>query len=163
MVAKDEVMKFYCDKDKTTVFGDLKVGNNLKTLSSNVLGSLTVNGNIIDSNLQDQIANMQLTPGPTGAAGEPSPQGLVGATGPVGAQGATGPPGAQGAPGAAGGSGPPGTQGDVGATGAQGNVGARGTQGARGAQGPQGDVGVQGAAAPSTVPIFFRHAHRTNY
>jgi hypothetical protein len=68
-----------------------------------------VNGNIINSNLQDQIANIQLTPGPTGAAGEPGPQGLVGATGPVGAQGATGPPGVQG---------------DVGATGAQGSVSA---------------------------------------
>ena len=38
MVAKAGVMKFYCDKDNTTVFGDLKVGNNLNTLSSTVLG-----------------------------------------------------------------------------------------------------------------------------
>ena len=38
MVAKDGVMKFYCDKDNTTVFGDLKVGNSLNTLSSTVFG-----------------------------------------------------------------------------------------------------------------------------
>ena len=117
-----------------------------------------MSGNIINSNLQDQIANIQLAPGPTGAAGEPGPQGLVGATGPMGAQCATGPPGAQGAPGAAGGTCPPGAQGDVGATGSQGSVGAQGTQGATGAQGPQGDVGAQGAGAPSTDPIFQAHS-----
>ena len=46
MVAKDGVMKFYCDKDNATFVGDLKVGNNLNTLSSTVLENLTVNGNI---------------------------------------------------------------------------------------------------------------------
>ena len=61
-------------------------------LSSTVLENLTVTGSIINTYLQDQIANTQLTPGP---------QGLVGATGPIGAQSATGPPGAQGPPGAA--------------------------------------------------------------
>jgi hypothetical protein len=37
MVAKDGVMKFYCDKDTATFVGDLKVGNSLNTLSSTVL------------------------------------------------------------------------------------------------------------------------------
>ena len=34
MVAKDGVMKFYCDRDSATFIGDLKVGNNLNTLSA---------------------------------------------------------------------------------------------------------------------------------
>ena len=82
MVAKDGEMKFYCDKDNATFFGDLKVGNSLNTLSSTVVENPTLNGNIINSNLQDQIANIQLTPGPPGAqgapgaAGEPGPPGV---------------------------------------------------------------------------------------
>ena len=82
-------MKFYCDTDSERFKGDLNVGNSLNTLSSTALGNLTANGKIINSNLQDQIANIQLTPGPPGAqdppgaAGEPGAQGLVGATGPV--------------------------------------------------------------------------------
>ena len=47
MVAKDGVMKFYCDKDNATFIGDLKVGNNLNTLSARVLNNVTVDGNII--------------------------------------------------------------------------------------------------------------------
>jgi hypothetical protein len=99
MVAKDGVMKFYCDKDNATFVGDLKVGNNLNTLSARVLGNLTVDGDIISSNLQDQITNIQLTPGPqseTGPAGPAGPQGAkgdTGDTGPTGPQGPAGPAG----------------------------------------------------------------------
>ena len=44
MVAKDGVIKFYCDKDNATFIGDLKVGNDLNTLSARVLNNLTVDG-----------------------------------------------------------------------------------------------------------------------
>ena len=75
MVAKDGVMKFYCDKDNATFIGDLKVGNNLNTLSARVLGNLTVDGNISNSNLQIPIANIQLSPGPQGETGPAGPAG----------------------------------------------------------------------------------------
>ena len=52
MVAKDGVRTFYCDKDNATFIGDLTVGNNLNTLSARVLGNLTVDGNIVNSNIQ---------------------------------------------------------------------------------------------------------------
>ena len=91
MVAKDGVMKFYCDKDNATFVGDLKVGNNLNTLSARVLGNLTVDGNIINSNLQDQLANIQLTPGPQGETGPAGPAGPQGAKGDTGDTGPAGP------------------------------------------------------------------------
>ena len=121
MVAKDGVMKFYCDKDSTTVFGDLKVGNDLNTLTARVLGNLTVDGNIINSNLQDQIADIQLTPGPPGAQGAQGNIGPTGAQGNVGAQGAAG---------------------------AQGNVGA---QGATGAAAPSTDPTFTGTLTAPTI------------
>ena len=58
MVAKDGVMEFYCDKTTAVFNGDLKV-----------------QGNIQNINLQNQIDNIQLTPGATG------PQGATGLTG----------------------------------------------------------------------------------
>ena len=69
MVAKDGAMKFYCNKDIATFLCDLKVGNQLNTLSAKVLGDLTVDGNRINTNFQSQIANIQLTPGPQGRDG----------------------------------------------------------------------------------------------
>ena len=106
MVAKDGVMKFYCDKDNATFVGDLKVGNNLNTLSARVLGNLTVDGNIINSNLQDQLANIQLTPGPQGEIGPAGPAGPQGAKGDTGDTGPAGPAGPEGPAGPAGPSAP---------------------------------------------------------
>jgi len=110
MIAKDGVMKFYCNKDLAVFAGDLKVGEKITSVSSRVLEDLTVDGNIINTNLQNQISNIQLTPGPTGAQGA---QGDVGGGGPTGT---TGPQGAQGA------AGPTGAQGPAGATGPQGSA-----------------------------------------
>ena len=90
MVAKDGVMKFYCNKDLAVFAGDLKVGEKITSVSSRVLEDLTVDGDIINTNLQNQISNIQLTPGPTG------PQGAQGETGPVGSQGNAGAQGTQG-------------------------------------------------------------------
>jgi hypothetical protein len=78
MIAEDGVMKFYCDKDLAVFTGDLKVGNKITSVSSRVLGDLTVDGDIINTNLQDQISNIQLTPGPTGPQGEQGVQGPAG-------------------------------------------------------------------------------------
>ena len=75
MVAKDGAMKFYCNKDIATFFGDLKVGNELNALSARVLRNLTVDGNLINTNLQSQIANIQFTPGPQGETGPTGPAG----------------------------------------------------------------------------------------
>jgi hypothetical protein len=117
--------------------------------------------------LEQELANIELTPGPQGETGAQGPQGDTGATGAAGAVGAEGPQGPQGdtgatgAAGAVGAEGPQGPQGDIGATGAAGAVGAEGPQGpqgdtgatgaagavgAEGPQGPQGDTGATGAA-----------------
>ena len=69
MVAKDGAMKFYCNKDLAVFAGDLKVGGKITSVSSRVLEDLTGDGNIINTNLQNQISNIQLTPGPTGPQG----------------------------------------------------------------------------------------------
>lgn len=108
--------------------------------------------------LQEQIDNLQLTPGATGLAGPQGDTGSTGATGPAGAQGDTGSTGATGPTGPQGATGP---QGDTGATGAQGSVGPQGetgatgltgATGATGATGPQGATGLagpQGATGPA--------------
>ena len=139
MVAKDGAMKFYCNKDIATFLGDLKVGNELNTLSARVLGDLTVDGNLINTNLQSQIANIQLTPGPTGPAG---PQGAKGDTGDAGPAGPAGPVGPAG---------PAGVKGD---TGDAGPVGPQGVKGDTGDTGPAGPAGPEGPAAPTTNPAF---------
>jgi len=78
------------------------------------------------TNLQNQINNIQLKPGPTG------PQGPKGDTGATGAVGPTGPAGATGAIGPAGPQGPAGPAG----------TSVQGIQGPPGPQGPQGPAGV---------------------
>ncbi len=107
--------------------------------------------------LEQELANIELTPGPKGDTGPQGPTGAVGATGPqgpqgdTGATGATGPQGPQGDTGAVGATGPQGPQGDtgaVGATGPQGPKGDTGATGATGPQGPKGDTGAVGATGP---------------
>lgn len=82
--------------------------------------------------LEQELANIELTPGP---------QGETGTTGPVGPQG---PAGSDGATGATGLQGPQGDQGISGNDGANGAQGEQGIQGEQGPQGPQGDQGIQG-------------------
>ena len=65
-------------------------------MSARVLGKLTVDGNIINSNLQDQLAIIQLTRGPQGETGPAGPQGATGDTGDTGPAGPAGPAGPTG-------------------------------------------------------------------
>ncbi len=94
--------------------------------------------------LQRQITNIQLIPGPAGQRGETGPAGsqgetgLTGNTGAIGFTGATGLTGLTGADGALGGIGPIGLQGETGLTGAIGPQGTTGTTGQQGATGPAG-------------------------
>lgn len=113
-----------------------------------------------DAAIEQQLAEIQLTPGPkgdkgdTGAAGRDGANGadstVPGPQGATGAQGAVGATRAQGARGDAGPQGPQGLKGDTGDRGAQGDTGAAGAQGLRGltgntgAQGPKGDTGSTG-------------------
>jgi hypothetical protein len=138
-------------------------------VSSRVLEDLTVDGDIINTNLQNQISNIQLTPGPTGPQGEQGVQGPQGRTqvrkgrsrqvqGPQGAQGGlTGlqgcrehrsPRGAREMTGPA-----RGCRASAGCT-AGTTRAAKGPQGTQGTQGPQGPQGAQGQAAPTADPTF---------
>lgn len=98
--------------------------------------------------LEEDFANIELTPGPqgpignTGEQGIQGPIGLTGATGPQGIKGDTGDEGPQGIPGADGATGPQGIQGE---TGPQGPVGLTGATGSQGPIGPQGETGPAGA------------------
>ena len=112
--------------------------------------------------LGQEIADIELTPGPQGlpgadgAKGDKGDPGDTGPAGPAGPQGKTGPAGADGAQGdkgdkgdpgdtgLAGPAGPQGPQGPTGATGPQGLQGIQGDTGATGPQGPQGPAGSDG-------------------
>jgi hypothetical protein len=85
----------------------------------------------VQTNLQNQINNIQLKPGPTGPQGLQGPAGATGAVGPIGPMGPAGP------------------KGDTGATGAQGPQGPVGAAGAAGVAGPQGAKGDTGAPGPA--------------
>ena len=121
--------------------------------------------------IDTELSNISLTPGPAGPQGEQGLQGLqgpkgdkgdtgdvgpqglkgdkgdtgdTGATGPAGPQGIAGPAGADGVDGAPGIQGPQGLKGDTGDTGPQGPQGPKGDKGDTGDQGIQGIQGVQG-------------------
>ncbi len=122
--------------------------------------------------LQQQIAAIQLTPGPKGDKGDVGAiglQGIPGAIGPKGADGLTGPTGStgqKGDTGAIGGVGPKGDTGSVGATGATGAAGSQGVMGAVGAKGDTGAAGPIGNIGPSgvvaaTSPIIYDPATKT--
>src|SRR3990172_2704990 len=104
-----------------------------------------------DEDLQNQLNNIQLTPGPPGPQGEPGPAGPQGPQGEVGLQGVPGSQGTQGEPGPVVAIGPQGPQGEVGlqgVPGSQGTQGEPGPVGAIGPQGPQGEVGPAGPQGP---------------
>ena len=94
--------------------------------------------------VDEQIAEIELLPGPQGPTGPQGEQGTQGARGPQGETGPQGPQGTQGADGTQGVQGPQGPQGEAGIQGADGPQGPQGTQGADGAAGPQGPQGPQG-------------------
>jgi len=79
-------------------------------------------------NLQEQIENIELIPGPEGPQGEQGIQGPKGDTGEIGPQGEQGP---------------------IGETGLQGIPGIQGEQGIQGIQGPIGPEGPQGLPGPT--------------
>ncbi len=118
-------------------------GSGLLTLQAE-LDQEKIDRAIGDATLQQNIENIELTPGPEGPQG---PIGLTGDTGATGADGATGPQGPigltgdTGATGATGADGATGPQGPIGLTG---DTGATGATGADGATGPQGPIGLTG-------------------
>lgn len=89
------------------------------------------------SQVDTEIANISLTPGPQGDVGPQGIQGIAGATGPAGPAGATGAQGLQG------------LKGDKGDTGDQGPQGIQGPQGLKGDKGDTGDVGPVGPMGPA--------------
>ena len=97
-----------------------------------------------DEDLQNQLNNIQLTPGPPGPQGEPGPAGPQGPQGEVGLQGVPGSQGTQGEPGPVGAIGPQGPQGEVGPAGPQGPLGPQG------APGPAGSAGANGTSCTVT-------------
>ena len=106
----------------------------------------------------EQIAQIELLPGPQGPQGEPGPQGPKGDKGDkgdTGEQGPQGEPGPQGLPGATGEqgpvgpAGPAGPKGDQGIQGIQGEKGDKGDTGSQGPQGEQGPRGLQGEPGPA--------------
>ena len=110
------------------------------------------------SQVDTEIANISLTPGPQGDAGPQGIQGVAGATGPAGPAGATGAQGLQGLKGDKGDTGdqgpqgiqgPQGLKGDKGDTGDAGPVGPMGPAGATGAVGAQGIQGPEGPEGPA--------------
>lgn len=120
--------------------------------------------------VDNEITQIELTPGPQGPKGDKGdtgpqgPQGLKGATGPQGAKGATGAAGPSGAQGPKGDIGPQGPKGDTGAQGlrgATGPQGAKGATGASGAQGPKGDAGATPRITVGTVTTLSPGASAT--
>ena len=126
--------------------------------------------------VDEQIENIELTPGPQGPAGPQGPQGTQGIQGTQGPQGEQGPQGTQGTPGTNGqdgitphigengnwfigdtdtgvhAQGPQGEQGTQGIQGTQGEQGPQGTQGTQGSQGPQGEQGPAGPQGTQGTP-----------
>ncbi len=110
------------DKDKDRDRGKKGLRHIVKTLQQQI------------ADLQSQIDNIQLTPGPAGPKGDTGPQG------PAGADGTNGTNGVDGA------------QGPKGDTGPQGIAGLDGTNGIDGAAGPKGDTGSKGDTGPQGPP-----------
>lgn len=95
-------------------------------------GTIDLSNYYTKSQVDNEITNIALTPGPQG------PQGIQGIQGEVGPKGDTGDTGPQGA------TGPQGIQGLQGETGDVGPQGPQGLQGLIGPQGPQGEPGIDG-------------------
>lgn len=94
--------------------------------------------------LEQDLANIELTPGPVGDAGPQGGQGPQGDAGPQGVAGPQGDAGPAGAQGSAGVDGADGAQGPQGDQGIQGETGLAGQAGVDGDAGPQGDAGLAG-------------------
>jgi hypothetical protein len=103
------------------------------------------------ADLQNQINNIQLIPGPQGETGPMGPPGPQGEPGPQGLKGDTGATGATGPQGLQGDTGPQGLKGDTGETGPLGPPGPQGATGATGAQGPPGPAVHYGARVEQPV------------
>ena len=108
--------------------------------NNGIPGKITALQAEIDA-LEQELANIELTPGPQGEPGPAGPQGPAGNDGAPGTDGLPGVPGANGEDGAPGTPGAKGDKGDPGPAGADGKDGA---DGATGPQGPKGDQGIPG-------------------
>ena len=117
--------------DDTTIQQIQNDAATAKNKSTNNDGKITgLYDNVV--NLQNQIDNIQLTPGPQGIQGiqgEVGPQGPRGLTGDQGLKGDTGEAGPQGIQGLKGEKGDKGTPGDTGGPGAKGDKGDQGSDG----------------------------------
>ena len=140
----------------TDIFGS--VTQSICTIIEGCPVIINIQNDIID--LQDQINNIVLTPGSTGAQGSTGPQGE---TGPQGFQGPSG------VDGFLGGTGPQGLTGPQGNIGSQGNTGSQGNIGVQGLTGPQGEIGSQGYTGPQgntgangQSTSYYRYNARTN-
>lgn len=97
-----------------------------------------VNPNLVDFDyVNQQIEQIELTPGPAGPQGEQGPAGADGQQGPQGEQGPMGPEG------------PAGKDGEQGPQGEKGEKGDQGEQGLQGEKGEKGDKGEDGTFDPS--------------
>ena len=111
--------------------------------------------------LQTQITNIQLMPGPVGPAGE---QGIQGEQGPPGERGPIGPAGEPGAKGDEGDNGDTGSAGERGLPGEQGIQGEPGPTGPAGEPGAKGDKGDPGTGADLTYELcLLYHLSETDY
>ncbi len=119
-------------------------------LMSEMLQELQSKANI--TYVDQEIANIELTPGPQGESGPQGPAGPKGDTGDTGATGPQGPAGADGQDGAPGGIGPQGPPGPKGDKGDTGDTGAIGPQGPAGADGQDGQDGAPGGIGPQGPP-----------
>jgi len=107
------------------------------------------------ADLQDQIDELELIPGPVGPQGPQGEQGEPGPPGPQGEQGEQGPQGPQGDPGPAGPMGP------------EGPPGPEGPQGEQGDPGPMGPQGPPGTPSVITIknyePAIWVESYYPNY
>lgn len=109
--------------------------------------------------LAQQLANVELTPGPQGEPGLPGTPGSAGEAGPKGETGSQGPKGDTGTAGQTGSEGPQGqtgSQGPKGDTGTAGSPGVKGDKGDTGNTGQTGQTGATGPAGTANLAIGIR-------
>lgn len=117
-VSTEQPILVLSDKAVLSLLGRVAVieQTSLPQLASQISSETTARSSA-DSDLQQQVNTIELTPGPQGVPGPAGPQGSTGATGATGSQGPAGPQGAigpKGDTGAAGATGPAGPKGDTG-------------------------------------------------
>lgn len=134
-------------KDCVVLEGDVSMLEKIEDVEEEINVDLSEYAKV--SFVEEQIAAIELTPGPQGEQGPQGERGEKGDKGDQGEVGPQGPQGIQGEQGPQGERGPQGEQGLQGERGLQGepgNQGERGERGERGEQGPEGPPGRDGIA-----------------